>query len=240
VGIVAPPRETVCEAVIEQIKSGVRSNRYTPGSRLPSERALAEQLGISRPTIREALRTLTVLGVVEARQGSGTQLSPSSANVLKSSFEFLMLLDQPTVYALYEARELIEVHLAGRAAEYRTANDLAVLEAILEEMRREISDPAAMTDPNVRFHQAIAAAAQNVVMERVMDCLHDGIRTCIEATRPATPDTAGSYERHVTIYDAIRRQNPADARRAMTIHMATAVEALRQWDRASSSPVSGV
>jgi GntR family transcriptional repressor for pyruvate dehydrogenase complex len=227
------PRETVCESVIEQIKSAVRSNRYAPGSRLPSERALAEQFGISRPTVREALRTLTALGVVEARQGSGTQLSPSGANVLKTSFEFLMLLDQPTVYELYEARELIEVHLAGRAAEHRTPDDLAAMEGALEEMRRGITDPAAMTDPNVRFHQAIAAAAHNAVLARVIDCLHDGIHTCIEATRPATPDPAGSYERHVAIYDAIRRQNPADARRAMTIHMAAAVAALRPQKEAT-------
>jgi GntR family transcriptional repressor for pyruvate dehydrogenase complex len=232
-GVEAGPRETACEAVIEQIKSGVRDSRYAPGSRLPSERALAEQFGISRPTIREALRTLTALGVVEARQGAGTLLSPSGANVLKTSFEFLMLLDQPAVEALYEARELIEVHLAGRAAEHRTADDLAAMQGALEEMRQGISDPEAMTDPNVRFHQAIAAAAHNAVLARFIDCLHDGIRTCIEATRPATTDPAGSYERHAAIYDAIRRQNPADARRAMTIHMAAAVNALRPSREAS-------
>jgi len=234
-GIEAAPRETVCAAVIERIKTAVRDQDYKPGSRLPSERALAEQLGIIRPTIREALRTLTVLGVVEARQGSGTQISRSSANVLKTSFEFLMLLDQPTIFEMYETRELIEVHLAGRAAEYRTPDDLAVMENALDDMRRGIIDPSAMTDPNVRFHQAVAAAARNAVLERIINCLHDGIRMCIEATRPGTPDPAGSYERHIAIYDAIRRQNPADARRAMTIHMAAAVDALRQWDTASGS-----
>lgn len=227
---------SVCEDIIEQIKALVRSNQYRPSSRLPSERDLAEQLGVSRPSVREALRTLAIMGVLETQHGSGTRVSDSSANVLKAPFEFLMLLEQPTIFELYETRELIEVYLAGRAAERRTPDDLAAIECALADMRQGISDPASMTDPNVRFHQAVAAAAHNPVLERIMSCIHDGIRACIEATRPGVRDWIVSYEIHEQIFDAIRRQNPADARRAMTIHMAMAVDELQRVQAGQVTP----
>jgi GntR family transcriptional repressor for pyruvate dehydrogenase complex len=222
-----PERVSVCAEVIDRIKELARENHYGPGSKLPSEREFAEQLGVSRPTVREALRTLAVMGVLETRHGSGTQISTTGANVLRVPFEFLMILDQPELMDLYETRELLEVHLAGRAAERRTEEDLAAIKQALDDMSGELSDPHT-TEANVRFHEAIAAAAHNPILERIMNSLYEGIRMGIELTRPAVRDWGTSFEIHRDVYEAIRRQNPADARRAMTIHMAMAIEELRR------------
>src|SRR5579862_3454018 len=140
---------SVCEDIIEQIKELVRSDHYGLGSKLPSERELAEQLGVSRPSVREALRTLAIMGVLETRHGSGTQVSESSQNILRAPFEFLMILDQPTLFELYETRALIEVFLAGRAAEQWTSADLEAIENALNEMRHNQSKPALLTEANV-------------------------------------------------------------------------------------------
>ncbi|HZP81968.1 MAG TPA: FadR/GntR family transcriptional regulator [Chthonomonadaceae bacterium] len=226
--------KSVSEDVLEQIKTLVRNNHYRPGSRLPSERDLAQQLGVSRPSVRHALSTLARMGILETRRGSGTLVSDTSANILKAPFELLMILDQPTVFDLYDIREVLEVHLAGRAAERRTAEDLAALRTALDAMRAGLEEaPEQMHEPNVAFHQAIAVAAHNPVAARIISCLHEGIRACTEAATPGVRDWRASYEIHERIFDAIRRQSATDARRAMTIHMAMAYDELqRQLPRA--------
>jgi GntR family transcriptional repressor for pyruvate dehydrogenase complex len=221
-------QRAVTERVTAEIKAMVTSGQFPPGARLPGEREMAHQFGVSRPTVRQAVGALVQMGVLEARQGAGTAVARSGVNVLKTPFEMLLMLEQPTVYELYEVRELVEVHLAGRAAERRTPDDLVALEAALRTMRAHVSDPEGMTDPNVAFHEAVAAAAHLPVMERFMACLQDGIRSCIEATRPGVWDWILSYEIHERIYEAIRRGSATDARRAMTIHMAMAIEELHR------------
>jgi len=88
----------------------------TAGTRLPSERELSRKLRVSRPSLREALRTLELMGVVDTRHGSGTQVAESGTDVLKTPLEFLFMLDRPSIEDLVETRSLLEVHLAGRAA----------------------------------------------------------------------------------------------------------------------------
>src|SRR5436305_1382374 len=91
---------TVLEDVIEQIKALVKDAEYLPGTRLPSERELARQLGVSRPSIRHALSALTQVGVLKTRQGAGTVVAGSSENLLRAPFEYLMLMEHPSVYDL--------------------------------------------------------------------------------------------------------------------------------------------
>jgi GntR family transcriptional repressor for pyruvate dehydrogenase complex len=193
---------------------------------LPGEREFAEQLGVSRASMREALRTLASMGLLETRPGSGTLVSTSSANLLKTPFELMLMLDQPPLHELYETRELLEVHLAGRAAEHRTEDDLAAIQGALQHMRKHLMVPAEVNKANVRFHEAIAAAAHHSVLERIMTSLHEGIRLSVEATQPAVRDWESVYEIHHRIFDAVQRKDIQDARRAMTIHMAMAFDEL--------------
>lgn len=231
----ASSARSVSDQVIDQLKERVRSGAYPPGARLLSERELAKQLGVSRPTVRHAIGALVQMGVLEARHGAGTVVSPSSVNVLRGPFEMLLLLEQPSLEELYEVRELIEVHLASRAAERRTEEDLRSMEEALAGMRGSVTDPERMTDPNLAFHEAVARAAHLPVLERFMSCLHDGIRACMEATRPYVRDWVVSYETHERIYEAIRRGSATDARRAMTIHMAMAIEELRRLEEVATT-----
>ncbi|SRR5579875_62853 len=223
---------SVVDDIIEQIKSLMRDNHFRPGSKLPSERELAKQLGVSRPSLREALRTLALMGVLDTRHGAGSQIADSGADVLRTPFEFLMMLEQPSVRELYEARELIEVFLAGRAAECRTDEEVTAIEAALAEMREVLAspDPTAWTEPNLRFHAAVWKAAHNVVLEHILGCLRDGIRLCIETSRRAFRSLVVPYEVHAEITDAIRRRRPEAARRAMSRHMKLAMEALQDLE----------
>jgi GntR family transcriptional repressor for pyruvate dehydrogenase complex len=219
--IVSKP--SLCEDLVERIKQMVKEGRFGPGSPLPAERDLARELGVSRASVREALRTLSIMGFLETRHGSGTHVSLSSVNVLRSSFQFMLLLDKPSVADLYETRELLEVHLAGRAAERRSDEDLARIELALADLAASRLDRPRAVEANARFHEAVAIAAHCPVLERFMSCIHDGIRACITAATPGESDWRGSLAIHVQVCDAIRRRNPADARSAMTLHMGRAI-----------------
>ena len=185
------------------------------GTRLPSERELSRKLRVSRPSLREALRTLELMGVVDTRHGSGTQVADSGSDVLRAPLEFLFMLDRPTIEDLVETRALLEIHLAGRAAERRTEEDLAALEASLRDMKANLAVPADVTDPDVRFHQAVAHASHNRLLERLMNCLRDGIRETMAAAWPGVPDMDMSYEMHAKTYHAIKRGDARGARRHM-------------------------
>jgi GntR family transcriptional repressor for pyruvate dehydrogenase complex len=198
------------------------------GTRLPSERELSRKLRVSRPSLREALRTLELMGVVDTRHGSGTQVADSGTNVLKTPLEFLFMLDQPSIEDLVETRSLMEVHLAGRAAERRDEKDLAALESALHDMKSKLARPIEVTDPDLRFHQAIAAASHNRLLERLMNCLRDGITEVMIAAWPGVPDMDTSFDQHVKVFNAIRRGSAAAARQAMARMMQMFRKELKQ------------
>ncbi|HLY11698.1 MAG TPA: FadR/GntR family transcriptional regulator [Planctomycetota bacterium] len=199
----------------------------TAGTRLPSERELSRKLRVSRPSLREALRTLELMGVVDTRHGSGTHVADSGTDVLKKPLEFLFMLDQPSIADLHDTRSLLEIHLAGRAAERRTDADLAALDAALREMKKKLPRPTDVTGPDLRFHQAIAAASHNRLLERLMNCLRDAISEMMNVAWPGQPDMNASYDLHVRVASAIRKKDVDGARRAMARHMEGMTDELR-------------
>ena len=209
-------KTTVVDGILDRIQALLRGN---PGAALPGERELAKRLGVSRPSVREALRTLERMGVLDVRHGSGTRAAESGADVLRTPLAFLLALDRPSIGELHETRTLLEVHLAGRAAERRTDADLADLSSALDDMRARLNDPKAVTDPDVRFHRALATASHNRLLERIMNGLQENIRELIDAAWPANRSMKTSWNHHRAIYDAVRRGDPAAARKAMTVHM---------------------
>ena len=217
-------KTTVVDGILERIQALLRES---PGAVLPGERDLARRLGVSRPSVREALRTLERLGVLDVRHGSGTRAASSGADVLRTPLAFLLALDRPSIEELHETRTLLEVHLAGRAAERRTDDDLRAIAAALEAMRTRLRDPKAVTDPDVRFHCAIATASHNRLLERIMNGLQENIRELIDAAWPGNRSMKMSWNHHRAIYEAIRRGDPGGARRAMTVHMDLTTAELR-------------
>lgn len=221
-------RKVVGAGVLDQLKAMIASGALLPGGKLPAERELARQLGVSRPSLRETLRTLAVMGALDVRHGSGTQLAPSSTNVLSSSFEILLLLDQPTALDLYDTRELIEVHLAGRAAERRQAEDLRTIAQALADMEAAKPKSRPGMEANLRFHAAIAVASRCVVFARIMACLYDAIRASIHSASLGADDLDASLGVHRRVYEAIRLGDAEAARQAMKAHMEMGVADVRR------------
>lgn len=219
-------KTTVVDQVIGQIKEFLRHGER--GAKLPSERELAKRLGVSRPSIREALRTLGRMGVLDTRHGSGSQVAASSEGLLKAPLEFLLMLDRPSIAELHETRQLLEVHLAGRAALHRTASDLQAIAAPLAELKAGMDRRTGFLDPDARFHAALAAAAHHRLLERIMTCLHDQIVLLMDTVQPNVHDHRASYEIHERIYRAIERRNASQARRLMASHHDMMTDELRK------------
>lgn len=219
-------RELVRDKALRQIQALLRENPG-PAYRLPGERELAERLGVSRPSVREALRTLAQQGMLRTRHGAGTQAAGGGA-ALEAAFGALLAQVEPPLLDLYETRELLEVYLAGRAAERRTEAELAQIEVALRALGDGLADPIERHGPNLRFHLAIAAAAHNPVLSEILSCLYAGIHARVEAAGLEVGRWPVSREIHEQIFEAIRRQNTQDAQRAMTVHMGIAIEEIRQ------------
>lgn len=222
-----PVRKTsVVDGVIDRLREQLRSG--DPGARLPGERELARRLGVSRPSVREALRTLERMGVLDTRHGSGSQFASTGEDVLKTPLAFLMALDKPSVRDLHETRQLIEVHLAACASERRTEEDLRAMAGPLEDLRTGMKARRGYIDPDFRFHKALAAAAHNPLLERIMTCLSENVVELMDSVKPDVHDWHSSYVVHERIFKAIRRRDVRLARRHMTAHHEMMTDELRK------------
>src|SRR3954466_3750925 len=169
----APGRGKEIEGSTEQVVSFVRAlidrRELRRGDRLPAERDLATQIGVSRPTVRAGLRALQAMGVVISRHGSGTYIPDGPPALGSEPLSFQAALHGFTREEMYEARRILEVGAAGLAAERATA---AQVEAIAVEVRKlfsAVSDPHRFLVHDINFHRAIAAASGNPIVASLVE-----------------------------------------------------------------------
>lgn len=215
-GLERVSRPRLYEQLVEQILAYIESAGLVPGDLLPAERDLAERLGVSRATLAQALVALEVLGVIDVQHGTGAVLArrPSVASVIKGLREHQSRLPE-----IVEARSTLEVKLAALAAERRSEEDLAAIDAALESMAAEIGAGERGAHGDELFHQAVTGAAHSAVLAQLMAVIAEMIlETRIESLgQPGRPDQ--SLASHRTIADAIRAQDPAGAAAAMLAHI---------------------
>lgn len=215
-GRVARPR--LYEQLMEQILGYVVAEQLGPGDRLPAERDLADQLGVSRATLAQALVALEVLGVIDVQHGTGAVLvyRPSMAALLRKLREHRNRLPE-----IVEARSTLEVKLAYLAAERRTDADLAAIDDALATMASEITNKERGVHGDELFHQAITAAAHSAVLAQMMSFIGEMIlETRIESLgQPGRPEV--SLAAHQRIAEAVRSGDPEAAAAAMDRHIVT-------------------
>lgn len=228
-------RETISTEVARRLLAYLLSGEIQPGGRLPSERRLAETLRVGRSIVREALKSLTLLGLIEVRQGDGTYLRGTESSLLPQSVAWGLLLGHKQTRDLVEARRHLEEILAGLAAERRTGVDLEALHHLLDEMQASEGDPDRFVAADVAFHLRVTEAAHNETLGGVVA----GIRTLLHVWISRVMHAADSFEpsvrEHAAILDALDEGDPAGARRAMREHMDGAVRRLE----ATLPPVPG-
>ncbi|MFF2031367.1 FadR/GntR family transcriptional regulator [Arthrobacter sp. NPDC058192] len=209
-------RPRLYEQLVEQIMDFVEAAQLGPGDTLPAERELAEQLGVSRATLAQALVALEVLGVIDVQHGTGAVLvyRPNIPSVIKGLREHRNRLPE-----IVEARSTLEVKLAELAAARRTEADMQAIDQALDAMAAEVSSGAKGAHGDELFHQAVTAAAHSAVLAQLMTFIAGMVlETRLESLgQPGRPEQ--SLASHRRIADAIRAQDSAAAAAAMLEHL---------------------
>ena len=218
----------VTEEAIDKIREHIVSGAWGPGDRLPKESELAAQLGLSRNSLREAVRALSQLRVLEVRQGDGTYVSSLEPALLLESTGFIShLLLGDTEVELYEVRRILEAAAAALAAGRIDAQEKDGLSQSLERMR-QAHNVEELVEADVAFHAVIASAAGNAVLASLLASLSTRtMRVRLWHGRAADDALDETREEHRRIYEAIVAGDPELARAAATAHIASGERWLR-------------
>lgn len=212
----------VYETVIDQFKEMIISGELKKGDRLPPERDLVDTLHVSRTSIREALRALQIIGLVECRQGGGNFIRESFEDNLIEPLSLMFVLQNSRNLELLELRRSIEVQMAALAAEKITDLELLELEGILKGMKSD-PDEAESVRLDADFHYLIARASGNRLMESILRAVSSLMDTFIKETREeilSNPENDGKIVgTHEDIVIALRAHDPAAASGAMERHL---------------------
>lgn len=223
------------EMLVARILGLVAAGNLSAGDQLPAERKLAESFNVSRPTLREALRALAVLGVLEVRHGGGVFVSSLSAADLLQPLAFFLTLRSTEVDKLYDARQLIEGDITARASQRATEVDIDRLEALIVAQEAATEQPERYRDIDTEFHRTLAQLADNEFLARAAQSLNVlGLE--FRKVASETPAVIGqSIKDHRSILAAIRRKDAEQARAAMVAHMTQVLKSTQASMRAAAA-----
>lgn len=206
------------DKVADMMLETILSKRLDVGDRLPSERELGEQFGVSRTVVREAVRALVAKGVIEVRSGSGLRVAAVNASAVSESMSLFLRGGSLDFEKVHEVRKLLEVHLAGLAAERAGPEDVAALRAVHQRMERDSGDVEAAAHDDLEFHRVIARATHNELYLVLMDSIG---RSLIDIRRDnlGSGSAPATLEQHARVLDRIAAHDAEGARRAMASHL---------------------
>ena len=211
-------RNKVYEEVAQQIERLILK-KLRPGDKLPSERELAEMLRVSRSSIRDAIRGLELMGLVEPRQGAGTIVREVSAELLPNPFANALKRRRELVSELLDFRKMLEPPLAARAATHASSDEIAEMDDILRRQEeKQVQGDAAVAE-DAEFHYSIALASGNSVVLKVLDILMDLLRDTRERSLQVEGRAQKSLAGHRRILAAIKRHDGDAAKSAMRRHI---------------------
>ncbi len=235
-------RESMSIEISRKLLDYLLSGRVQPGQRLPPERKLAEALGVGRSVVREALKSLTLLGLLEVRLGDGTYVKRTDAEILPQSIEWGLVLGARHVLDLIEARRHLEQVIAALAAERRDERAVADLRRLLGDMERVAGDPERFAAVESAFHLRLADAAGNEVIYGIMATIRSLLQAWNARVAHSTGDARPSLAQHARILAAIEQGDAATAREAMAAYIARANSRLAETltaDETSQAEATG-
>jgi len=211
---------TKCDYVTEQIKDKIISGVYKSGDQLPPEGALCELFGVSRITVREALKKLNMMGMVDIKQGRGTFVKSVDLGLFMKPIYRLIDFEEIDVEAIYEARKYIEGGAAHLAADNRTDKELSVLESVLQNLKRSIAEDDFMQIMRFdkEFHEQVAKSAHNPILLACLQSVEEINDACLKRFSKYHIMLENCYAEHFAIFDAIAKQDAERAEEAMVAH----------------------
>jgi GntR family transcriptional regulator, transcriptional repressor for pyruvate dehydrogenase complex len=221
-------KSRLSEAAIEQIKELIVSRKREPGSKLPSERELVDQLKISRASVREALRMLEIMGLVEVKPGKGTYVKGVTGDLFLPLNNWLSS-HKETLHNHFEARLVLEPSAAGFAALRATQSDIRKLKETLATFNEKLAenDMVGLIIADIRFHSLICAATGNKTIEILMDTITRFLFDGWKATLRVEGRPRKTVKEHNKILQAIIEKDEKKAKASMETHLKNAVHNLK-------------
>lgn len=220
---------TTAEEVVTRLREMIQNGELAPGDRLPPERDLAKLLGVSRPTLRAGIRSLTTVGIVQSKQGAGTFVAEAedSPTLDNGALKLLSALHGFTSDEMFEARLALEMSIAALAAERATSEQMAQLAEEIAGMYASVERPEQYLVHDMQFHQTVAAASGNRILTALMNMVASILFEYRSKTVKRATDLKDSAEQHHNIYRAIREHDQEAARQAMRFHLVETQRAQR-------------
>jgi len=217
-------RTSVSDAIANQLVELISQGSLKPGDRIPSEKQLCEKFNVGRTSVREALRSLAGMGILESHAGDGTFVTRDSGRHLERVFQWGLLLDRKVIDDLIDTRLMLETHTAKLAAKKATAADLAEMQAALRGMSDSLENTAEYLEHDLRFHLIIARATQNSILQSLLGTTRGYLQAWIQRTLTAEPDAVRrraklSISEHRAILKALQVRDAKAAGKAMASHI---------------------
>jgi GntR family transcriptional repressor for pyruvate dehydrogenase complex len=224
------------EEIVEQIKQLITEGRLKPGDKLLAERELAEQFQVSRASVREAIRTLEMLGVIDIRPGEGTFVRRTGTDDIIRPLAMFLAVERSSLLDMFEMRRIFETATAALAAERATLEEIDQIGFALESMaeRLNVQDPERGQEFDAAFHYAVAEATHNSLLTKLFKTVSEEFHKANSVARRQLyqnkPENAQRIvDQHREIFEAIRSRSPQAASQAMLAHLIFAEGELRRW-----------
>jgi GntR family transcriptional repressor for pyruvate dehydrogenase complex len=223
----------ISEEIVSQVKQLISKGELKPGDRIPSERELATMLGVSRPSVREAIMVLEAMGFLESRQGGGTYVKAlTEASIMNPLAKLVEMRDPELLRSLAEVRMGLESWSAHLAAQRATDADIAEMRRLYKIMEKEAAKGGWSPDIDAEFHYAITAASHNSLQMHVLDSIHSLFHATIQVALMEFYQQEGHVQlllaHHHDIMEAIAARDPELARSKMVEHLAMVEEKMAQ------------
>ena len=235
-------RKKITDSILNEIRRRITCGEIRQGDKLPNQNVLAAQLGVSRPSLREALHSLALLGVIEQRPGVGTVVRAQTPAFLAGELDLPLISDTQGVRELIEARRVIELDMVELAVDRATEAELKNLESILKEMNRLVQSLRVeeYSKKDIRFHHFIAQAAHNRFLMHLFTAIRRFLDQFLLESFTLMPEAMHiSQSGHQGILAALKQRNKKRAVAEMAKHIKTGQDALQKIQQKQHPENSG-
>jgi GntR family transcriptional repressor for pyruvate dehydrogenase complex len=233
-------KSRLVDRVVDEIENLIVNGQLAPGMKLPPERELVDQLGVSRTVVREAVHILVAKGLLDPRQGVGTIVRQVTRDQVFESLDLLLRTSPEgvTFEHLYQIRSILEVEIAGLAADQATADDIENLRRIVAEMESALTTPKLLASTDIDFHRALAQITRNPLLVVFVDLIRDLMQEYSELINPHIDPRQYVLPDHLRITERIAAKDVAGARQAMRDHLKQVLENYKKYLASGTAGVS--
>ena len=217
-------RTSISDEIVDQIMALIASGKLKPGQRLPSERELCKQFGAGRSSLREALRCLGIVGVLNARVGEGTSVALDGGKFFGKIIEWRVITEQHNIEDMLELRIALEGITAANAARRVDVDDLAKLGDLLSKMEASLDHEARFAEHDFEFHMTIARSSGNLLVVDLLAMIRRQMEKTLHRVLTLPNARPLSLKEHMAIFNAVKRHDSEAARRAMQVHLEAAMK----------------